>query len=218
MGWPTSVRLGRPLSNFERPGAFVFWKVSRYTALTMLFTGKGDGGTTSLFGCKQRISKSSAVAEALGNMDEINSFLGVCKVVASKAFYRLPNGAPVAGLVDEIQQNLFIVQAELAGSAMAISEEKVKKVEEIIGMIEAALPPIHSFFVSGGTEVAALFDFARTIARRAERRVVAVAESGDREINAQTRAYLNRLSSILYALARLANHQAGINEEKPTYN
>ncbi|MBI2482288.1 MAG: cob(I)yrinic acid a,c-diamide adenosyltransferase [Candidatus Vogelbacteria bacterium] len=184
----------------------------------MLFTGKGDGGTTSLFGCKQRISKSSAVTEALGNMDEINSFLGVCKVVADKAFFRLPNRAPVAGLIDEIQQNLFIVQAELAGSAMAITEDKVKKVEEIIGSIEAVLPPIHSFFVSGGTEVAALFDFARTIARRAERRVVAAVESGDCEINTQTRAYLNRLSSILYALARWANHQAGINEEKPTYN
>ncbi|MDO8492405.1 MAG: ATP:cob(I)alamin adenosyltransferase, partial [bacterium] len=127
-----------------------------------------------------------------------------------------------------IQQNLFIVQAELAGSAdKAISEEKLRAVEKIVGDIEKELPPIKSFFVSGGTEMAALFDIARTFARRAERRVVAVVDAGDpssakategeRKMGEWSMAYLNRLSSILYALARYSNHLAGVIEEPPTY-
>ncbi|MEK7104679.1 MAG: ATP:cob(I)alamin adenosyltransferase, partial [Patescibacteria group bacterium] len=79
------------------------------------------------------------------------------------------------------------------------------------------LPPIKTFFISGGTELASVFDIARTIARRAERRVIAVADEGKIEIKASTKAYLNRLSSVLYAFARLANHKAGISEESPDY-
>ena len=93
----------------------------------------------------------------------------------------------------------------------------MKEVEKLVDAIEKELPLIKTFFISGGTELAALFDVARTLARRAERRVVAVKEESKARIGADTLAYLNRLSSLLYALARLSNHLAGISEEPPTY-
>lgn len=182
----------------------------------MLFTRKGDTGTTKTFGCDQRVSKSSAIAEALGAMDEINSFLGLCKVHIG-ATHMLVDGVPASKIVHQVQQNLFIVQAELAGADKKIDEEKVKQMEVLITVIEKELPPIKTFFISGGTELAALFDVVRTIARRAERRVVLVKEEGTREMNANTLAYLNRLSSLLYALARLSNYRAGVSEEPPSY-
>ncbi len=182
----------------------------------MLFTRKGDTGTTKTFGCDQRVSKSSAIAEALGAMDEINSFLGLCKVNIG-ATHMLVDGTASSKIVHQVQQNLFIVQAELAGADKKISEEKVKEMEVLITVIEKELPPIKTFFISGGTELASLFDVARTIARRAERRVVLVKEEGTREMDANTLAYLNRLSSLLYALARLSNYRAGVSEEPPSY-
>lgn len=184
----------------------------------MLYTRKGDDGTTKTFGCNQRVSKSSAIAEALGSLDEINSFLGLCKVKVSgntEAFRIIDRS--LHEVIHNIQKNLFIVQAELAGSAMSIGEEKVKEIEKIIDTVEEELPPIKSFFISGGTELASTFDIARTICRRAERRVVAVAEEGKVKISAFTLAYVNRLSSALYAFARLANHRSSVKEESPDY-
>lgn len=210
-----------------------------------LFTGKGDNGTTKTFGCDQRVSKSSAIAEALGSLDEINSFLGLCKVQSAYLNYSLGK-KPFAEIVHEIQKNLFIIQAELAGADKTIQEEKVKELEEMINKIEKEMPPIKSFFISGGPAevekdqlsgagLGTVFDIARTIARRAERRVVAVAEAhtlplfddkenktvlpatNGRQVGQYTRSYLNRLSSILYALARYSNHLAGIPEESPDY-
>lgn len=87
----------------------------------------------------------------------------------------------------------------------------------MVNSIEKHLPPITSFLVSGGTELSSLLDFARTVARRAERRVVEVKEEGVVKVSEELLAYMNRLSSVLYALARLANAQAGIEEEKPEY-
>lgn len=180
------------------------------------FTGSGDNGTTKTFGCDQRISKSSMIAEALGAMDEINSFLGLCKVRSVESGFEL-GGKQLEYVVHGIQQNIFIIQAELAGAEMTIGPEKVSEAEGMIHAAENELPPIRTFFISGGTELAALFDVARTMARRAERRVVAVKEEGKRPLGADTLAYMNRLSSLLYALARLSNHKSGINEEPPSY-
>lgn len=182
----------------------------------MLYTRKGDTGTTKTFGCDQRISKSSAIAEALGSLDEINSFLGLCKVRAKDSGFRI-NDIGIDTIVHEIQQTLFIIQAELAGADKKVPEEKVVELETVTDTIEKILPPIKTFFISGGTELAATFDVARTIARRAERRVVQVNEEGTRTIGPETSKYLNRLSSILYALARLSNYLSGINEEPPSY-
>jgi len=173
-----------------------------------LFTGKGDDGTTSKFDSKDRFSKASAIAEALGTVDELNSYLGLIKIKSSDE---------ISDYLEEIQQNLFIVQAELAGADKKIVEEKVEKMSAKINEIEKELPPINSFLIAGGSDVAAMFDVARTVSRRAERRVVAVVDEGTIKITNGTLAYLNRLSSMLYALARLSNHKFGIKEEGPKY-
>lgn len=182
----------------------------------MLFTRKGDDGTTSTFGCDQRISKSSKVAEALGSLDEANSFLGLCKVLSSESEFKIA-GNSFESLVHTVQENLFIIQAELAGADKTIGEEKVRDIEDIVNTIEKELPTISTFFISGGTELAARFDVARTFARRAERRVIGVTEEGNQKVGKWTLAYLNRLSSLLYALARLSNHFSGIVDESPSY-
>lgn len=203
----------------------------------MLYTGKGDNGKTTTFGCDQKISKSSAITEALGCLDEVNSFLGIVKVKALDLGFRLkqnstefcspehPVGQDVLGIqdlrmgqiVENIQQNLFIIQAELAGADMKIGENKLRECELLISEIEKELPPIKTFFISGATELASFFDFARTLARRAERRVVEVVDEGAK-LGDYTVAYLNRLSSLLYALARISNHYSGITETPPTYS
>jgi cob(I)alamin adenosyltransferase len=196
----------------------------------MLYTRKGDDGKTKTFSCDQRISKSSAVAEALGTLDEINAYLGLCKVQAGeikKGHFLEIQGRSLAEIIHAVQENLFIIQAEVAGASMAINADKVREIEEMVDAIEKELPPIKSFFISGGTELTAHFDIARTIARRAERRVIEASESffakasKDKgkivEVSAETKAYLNRLSSLLYALARLTNHKFGIKEESPDY-
>jgi cob(I)alamin adenosyltransferase len=185
----------------------------------MLYTRKGDGGTTKAFNTKQgvRISKSSCQTEALGAMDEINSFLGLAKRRSFDLGYEI-SGKKFGDIVHDIQQTLFIVQAELAGAEKTVPEEKVKAVEALIDAVEAELPPIKTFFIPGATELGALFDVARTVSRRAERRVVEAVEKGEVTIGVHTASYINRLSSILYALARLSNHRAGAGEVAPTYS
>jgi cob(I)alamin adenosyltransferase len=153
-----------------------------------LFTGKGDDGTTYFFGSKERFGKDTPLVEALGTCDELNSLLGLLRA-------KIPVEAEI---IEKVQQNLFIIQAELAGADKQIVEEKVKKLEEIINTIEGELPPIKTFFVPGANETSALFDYTRTVARRAERRVIAL----EKKPSKWTLAYLNRLSSLLYAKAR----------------
>lgn len=184
----------------------------------MLYTRKGDDGKTKTFGCDQRISKSSLVAEALGSLDETNSFLGLVRAKTKNSSFKIKNKEiKYSDLVLEVQKNLFIVQAEVAGSTLFITAEKIKNIEKIVDEIEKVLPPIKNFFISGATENGALFDFARTLARRAERRVVAVKEEGKVVVSAETLTYLNRLSSLLYALARISSHLEGAEEIKPDY-
>ena len=184
--------------------------------VVMLFTGKGDNGTTKTFGCDQRISKSSAIAEALGNVDEINSLLGVLKMKGGET--RATSGLTYHALLSDVQQDLFIIQAELAGADKKMDGARVQKLSDWVNAIEKELPPITSFFVSGGTELGAYCDFARTVSRRAERRVVAGLENDSaKDAHKELLAYMNRLSSVLYALARLANFRGGVPEEKPHY-
>lgn len=177
----------------------------------MLFTGKGDGGTTKTFGCdQQRISKSSVVPEALGALDELNAYLGFVKVRAASA-------PRVEDAVRAAQETLFIVQAEVAGAPKTVDEAAVKNVEEMVNAIEKEIPPIKGFSIAGGTELSAVLDVARTLARRAERRLIAAIEAEACVVSKETKAYMNRLSSLLFALARLENHLAGIAEENPKY-
>ncbi len=174
----------------------------------MLYTKKGDDGKTNIFGCNQRLSKSSAITEALGCLDEINSYLGVVKSKISDDKNK--------EIIHRIQNDLFIIQAEVAGADKKIKEEEVNFLEEIISNIEKELPPIKTFLISGANEISASFDFARTLARRAERRVVAVSEEGIAKIDSQTLIFLNRLSSLLYAFARFTAKENGA-EKSPKY-
>jgi cob(I)alamin adenosyltransferase len=177
----------------------------------MLYSGKGDDGTTQAFGCDQkRISKSSELPEALGALDELNAFLGFVKMRST--------GEPrIADALRDAQETLFIIQAEVAGADKRVGKGAVQHIEKIVNDIEKEIPPLKGFSIAGGTELSALLDVARTLARRAERQLIAVEEAGIRGLLPETKAYMNRLSSLLFALARLANHLAGVAEENPRY-
>lgn len=179
----------------------------------MLYTKKGDDGKTKLFGCDQRFSKSSAIAEALGSLDEINSYLGVIKSKLGE--YKILNNMGQE-IILRIQNDLFIVQAQVAGADKKIQEGEVDYIENTINNIEKELPPIKSFLISGANEFSASFDFARTLARRAERRVVGVSDENIAKIDPYTLVFLNRLSSLLYACARYTAQESGI-ESAPKY-
>jgi len=184
----------------------------------MLYTRKGDDGTTSTLCSGERISKGSLTAQGLGVVDELNSYLGICKVKAEKSgFTAGEENTPFCCIVHEVQSNLFIVQSELACSGKTITIEKIKKLEKLVNEIEDEMTPITTFTVSGGTELSTYFDYARALTRRAERIVVELNNVKEREIGEHTLAYMNRLSSLLFALARLANTKSGIKEESPTY-
>lgn len=172
----------------------------------MLYTRQGDKGDTSLFGSSARLSKTDARIEALGAVDELNSLLGVCKTKAKK---------DIAVILEDIQQNLFIVQAELGGADKHLAQKNIVALEKIIDTIEKKLPPLRNFVLSGGTELAALLDYARAVARRTE--CCAVAAHQLKKISPCTLAYLNRLSSALFALARFVNMRARKREKRPHY-
>lgn len=174
---------------------------------------------TKTFACDQRVSKSSAVAEALGTLDELNSFLGTCKVRSGFSKMEIDSDfASIGDLVHWVQENLFIVQAQVAGADKKMEQSKVVVMEDIVDKIEKILPPIKTFFIAGGDELSATLDFARTLARRAERRVVGAVDEETAKVSLETLAFLNRLSSLLYVLARLSNHKSGIKESSPSYN
>lgn len=183
-----------------------------------LYTGKGDKGDTGFLNSKKRISKGSPRPEALGTLDELNSLLGVVKTHEEASFSVAETGEDIKKILSFVQQNLFIIGSELAGGDKTISEQKVKYVEATITSIEKELPEIKHFRIPGGTHVSALLDYARAVSRRLERKViVACEEEEDVRVGEHSRQFLNRLSSLLYALARLANRKSGINEELPTY-
>jgi len=187
----------------------------------ILYTGFGDKGTTTLFGCKQeRVSKSTNIVEALGSVDELNAYIGLVKVYSNIDQLKVKSRDSVilySDVLAEIQQVLFVIQAELAGSDMTVQNDAVDNIEELINKIGDILPPITSFTISGGSIASSSLDVARTLARRAERRIVSVMEEGHRVMGEGTISYMNRLSSILFALSRYANHILSIPEDHPTY-
>lgn len=185
-----------------------------------LYTGKGDAGTSKIFSTPsgERLSKANEVFDVLGNLDELNSFLGMCKMKSVGVHLVInEDEVPIASILHTLQKDLFIVQASIAGADKFLAEQKVVELEELISTIEAVLPPITTFFISGGTELAASCDVVRTIARRAERSLVKFLAIHPERAHEATIAYLNRLSSVLYALARYSNHVAGVTEESPDY-
>lgn len=172
----------------------------------MLYSGKGDKGTTTHLKSATRIPKDDPVIEALGELDELGALLGVCK---------LKTDGTALQLIERLQQHLFIAQAQIAGANKKITSEKTQELEVAIDEIELKLPPINTFLVAGGTELSAFLDYARAVSRRVERRIVTLALSDPED--AELLVYMNRLSSLLYALARLSNEESGITEKPPTY-
>jgi len=181
------------------------------------FTGKGDDGSTQLFDSKggQRASKTSPIFECLGMFDELNGLTGWCKVACPDDFK--VGERKYADLLRDVQDHLFTIQAEVAGAPKSVPQTSVEMLGEVIGKIERSLPKVTTFLIPGGTELSARLDIARAVSRRAERRLVQLHESGEREISSSSRAYANRLSSLFYALTRLANRLGDIEEEPPQY-
>jgi len=179
----------------------------------MLYTGKGDGGQTGTFGTKEKMSKSSVTAEALGALDEANSYFGLLRAsVGDEKF----SDTRIADIILREQNNLFIVQAQIAGADKKLADGEVRYIEETVNAIEKELPVIKSFFIPGANTLSAHADVTRTLVRRAERRLVALSENAPGKIDPFTLSFVNRLSSLCYAFARLFARADG-DEHAPTY-
>ncbi len=181
------------------------------------FTGKGDGGTSKLFGSLsgQRVSKTSPVFECLGMLDELNTLVGWCKAGCGDGIEI--QGRKLKLILHDVQDHLFTLQAEVAGAPKSIPLSSVEALGVFINRVEAEMPPVKTFLVPGATELSARLDIARAVSRRAERRLATLHESGERKVSGSSRAYANRLSSLLYALTRFVNHRAGVAENPPSY-
>lgn len=178
----------------------------------MLYTRKGDGGTSGLYGTAERFPKNSPVYEALGSVDELNSFVGFCRARC------MSEPSIAARLHDEllrVQESLFILQAEIAGAEKRLGQGDVDRLEAAIEGIERSIEAPQGFVIPGATEISALLDCARAICRRAERAVYGIA--GERRLSDHAHAYVNRLSSLLYALARYAAALSHTHEQSPAY-
>lgn len=167
--------------------------------LSRIVTRTGDKGTTGL-GDGSRIAKDDPRIEAIGTVDELNSTVGV--ILAEP----LPDG--VRSLLTDVQHDLFDLGGELSipGHA-AVTDVHVARLEEAVERYNESLPMLKEFILPGGTRSAALMHVARTVCRRAERRLVAMGDGGDTPPPA--RVYLNRLSDLLFVLARTLNREAG---------
>ncbi|NVN97626.1 ATP:cob(I)alamin adenosyltransferase, partial [Candidatus Nomurabacteria bacterium] len=152
----------------------------------------------------------------------LNAYIGIVKVYAREGDMKIVVNSKKAilysDILNDIQQTLFIIQAEVAGSPMTVKKSDLNDIEKIISYISNLLPPIKSFTVSGGSVLSAELDYTRTLARRCERRIITVVDGGGTQIGKVTLAYLNRLSSILFAMSRYANYALAIEEEHPKYN
>lgn len=173
----------------------------------VIYTRRGDKGDTSIYdevGAQRlRVSKDSLKVEVLGAIDELNSYLGIVKSQAQDESLRLN--------LRRIQKNLLKIGSIIAGSNLRFSFTQTKKLEKLIDGLEEKLPVLRNFIVPGGVVVAAQLQYARALARRTERRVVALGRV--EVIKPQILTYLNRLSDFLFMLARSVNYRAGIKDE-----
>ncbi len=176
-----------------------------------IYTKTGDLGETSLLG-GARVPKDHLRVAAYGDVDETNAALGAVRALAEEGLERLLLG---------IQKDLFAIGAQLADpthkvasrrAKAAVKAAQVRRLEKAIDAREAKLPPLRSFVLQGGTPAAALLHQARTVCRRAERSVVTLARETD--VDPRIIVYLNRLSDLLFVLARFENHRAGIGEDR----
>lgn len=175
-----------------------------------IYTKTGDRGDTSLFG-GQRVPKDALRIEAYGTVDELNSVLGIVRADGP--------GSVLDGVLGSIQDQLFILGADLATprslerkGLRRIGPKESAFIEEEIDHFEKELKPLKSFILPGGSPIAARLHFARTVCRRAERVVVRLSRNED--IGDDCMVYLNRLSDLLFILARAANQIANVPEVK----
>ena len=185
-----------------------------------IYTKTGDAGETSLYG-GERLPKDSTRIEAYGSVDELNSVLGVVRSLVPSSGLREDAGRRLDGILHLLQRHLFAVGADLAAPAShekkpldvpRIAEENVAALEALIDELDAELPPLRTFILPGGIAAASHLHLARTVCRRAERLVVSVNRSEGS--TAAIMKYLNRLSDLLFVMARWANHAAEVDEEK----
>jgi cob(I)alamin adenosyltransferase len=180
-----------------------------------IYTRTGDSGQTSLFG-GTRVSKGDPRVDAYGEVDELNAFVGL----ALAALSGRPDGARFADISDalvQIQRDLFALGARLADPAekiaarvtkAALHDADVERLEQLIDRLEADLPALAHFILAGGSEAGAALHVARAVCRRAERRMVTLPPP----IEEILIRYVNRLSDLLFVMARSVNHRAGAPE------
>ena len=185
----------------------------RYTlARVKIYTKGGDAGQTSLF-FGPRVAKDHVRVEAYGTVDELNAVLGLARAELSDA--------DLDARIQEIQSSLFDLGGELAtpesearareGKAQAsVEDADVTTLESWIDEFETELEELRNFILPGGTRAAACFHLARTVCRRAERRTVSLTAEG--AVSEVALRYLNRLSDLLFVLARVANRRSGVAE------
>jgi len=173
-----------------------------------IYTRTGDAGETSLFD-GTRVGKEDPRVDAYGEVDETNAWLGLAR--ASRL------DPALAEDIVRIQRDLFALGAQLADPAdkiadrvakAVLSDADVERLEQSIDRFEAELPPLRRFILAGGTPAGAALHVARTVCRRAERRIVALRPPVDPVLI----RYVNRLSDLLFVLARVANHRGGVPE------
>jgi cob(I)alamin adenosyltransferase len=175
--------------------------------LARIYTRTGDKGQTGLVD-GIRTSKDTARVVAYGNVDELNSVLGIVRA-ASK-------DQEINSLLESLQKDLFTVGADLATVRRGahpiprVTGDMVTSMENAIDRFQEELPPLKVFILPSGSQTGTLLHFARAVARRAERNIVALARTED--INENLIPYLNRLSDLLFVIARVANHREGQEE------
>ena len=172
-----------------------------------IYTRTGDTGGTALFGGR-RVSKADPRVAAYGDVDELNACLGAVRAQGELA-------GDVSDLLETVQKDLFAIGARLADpgdtvsgrvAKAAVSDADIQRIEDWIDRFEAELPPLRRFILPGGNRAGSLLHVARTVCRRAERAIVGL---GSGTVDAQVVAYVNRLSDLLFVLARTVNHRAG---------
>ncbi|MBM3895448.1 MAG: cob(I)yrinic acid a,c-diamide adenosyltransferase [Thaumarchaeota archaeon] len=171
-----------------------------------IYTKTGDDGTTGLQG-GSRISKSNPRIVAYGAVDEINSSLGIILSNTSDN--------DIKELLTKIQNDLFVAGSDLSNPDMTVTKNRitskmVEYLEEKIDQLEKELTPITKFILPGGHEIASQVHFARTVTRRAETAVITLSEKEN--VNVECKKYLNRLSDLLFVLARMINKRNGITD------
>lgn len=174
-----------------------------------IYTKTGDAGDTGLL-AGARVSKSHPRIAAYGDVDELNAVLGMVRSERP--------GPRLEEILERLQNELFALGAELAAEdpqafgVQILQESHVQQMERDIDALEERLPPLKQFILPGGTKAAAGLHLARTVCRRAERQTVLLADQPETEISGGLLRYLNRLSDLLFVMARAANLDAGAEE------